>query len=289
MTGATVGDAAQDCGDADRIEHLGWRSGSVAPTSLVASLLTAAQRVDRVDLADLLARPDTRAIVVTQTCDLVSVRFDLEPHVEWLLAEPIPRKDKQNARLKSLRQLDVEAQDGQALRLHARHRLWTERRALAGIAPDAARSLSHRTSVGYVQRWLSRRYGRHPFPNALVERIDLNRDEGLKSLLKRLTEELHEIRIAATPPDAELINGQDYTLELLFIHREPQLSEEMYGAIDDFCDRLRGKPGLVLSDPAVQSAEQTRYSDLRGTSEWLLDDFTMGAAGEGAMGADPVR
>lgn len=254
-----------------QIKAGGWTTGSALPAGLADNRVAALPQA-----IEALQHSGARVFVLSQECDVVAPSIHSEPYVECIVGMPIAPKQMAETTLRSLRLLDMTAQDGQAFRLQFNARLWLDRRALVGKSPIQEESFDS-NAVRRLKRWCSRRYGRAAFPDALVERLGFYKkgSEGRRAL-EALAETAQQVRVSVKPHNQELEQGQAYDLEVLVI-LSAQRTEAHADDVVSLEDYLRACEGINLKKFTAKTPKEFSGSDLMNTEEWHLDDLTLSA------------
>ena len=261
----------------EKLFELGWRGGSVLPPELHEPIRhhlhhTGGKAPEHID-------PDSWLIVVSQSCDVVARKEDIEPYVEVLWAHPHAGKPRtQFCDRRSTRRLDFRPNKDifpdTVLTVHAStDRFIVPRNALLAGHPDAHRTLSALAIKG-LHAWLALRYNRPAWPESFVSRIQPVKDRLLEAL-KFLKDDVAEVRIAILPNDQELDAATMYAVAVFFVvpaeHFEnfPKARRIVQEGYNKFVSVLQGCAGIAFNADlsGVFSGdeftwEQTQRSDL---------------------------
>lgn len=152
--------------DADAIERLGWRQGSVLGPNLAAEARSLAPTAVVCSESDWL-------IVTSHDCDVVNSTLDKEPFVEVLRAVVVPQEkpDKLAVWGRNPREMQFAADVGEGRSVVLRvkvHERWSVRREL--LVSEAPHRLLDAKTKRLVAEWLAKRYIRAAFPSAFDAR-----------------------------------------------------------------------------------------------------------------------
>lgn len=260
----------------ERIAANGWKTGSVFSEKLTERIARHLQRSGQPPRA---VGKNEWLIVVSQACDVVARKLSQEPYVEVLVAVERRRIDSPKAFLRSTRFLSFHAQPGgTVLEAHATDRFWIPRELLDGFSPDAKRSLSNRATQR-VCHWLSLRYTRVAWPDALVKRLPSLQE--MEVVFQNVANSLAELRVAITQIDEELSPGQPYRLTVFAVmdadefETNPESRAACTKAFHELLDRLRRCKDIEVSeDSDFLSGDKFSWQLLQMTHEWNLANLT---------------
>jgi hypothetical protein len=256
----------EDLDHADALNQAGWRQGSVF------------RDTGDLNLPFTLAA-DEVLIVATQSCTVVSPRFNVDPHIEVIAARPVAkynaRTDQATGKDARKYSLPVALDGSTAFECDINRRAFIPRRRFvtlapaATAAPDIARGLA---------AWLGRYYMRIALPDKFVERAKHRLWGLIKDALAApyngtpLHAQIEGIYII-WDPDAEIAGEAPYQAELLFLCRAEDASEELDRRLLDTLSPWENGAivdGLIIKHIA-QATATTFVSHLDGRarlSEW---------------------
>lgn len=165
-------------------------------------------------------------VVCTQSCSVVSYRFDADPHVEVAVAKQVKKFKSTAAEAmgKNFRRFHMPVVDGVgfgALDCDINRRFFIPRDRFLAMAPETQATPEGAKALG---GWLARYFSRVALPNELVKRA--RREGGLFEVVKTaldapyggepMSERVDAIYVKWVP-DTEIGDGQAYKLDLLFL------------------------------------------------------------------------
>lgn len=286
------GSATDDLPLGAKLFGAGWRQGVIfrSPALRLLGMDAAAPGSDEAQ-AQFTRRlkPNEACVLVTQDCDLVAEDSE-EPHVEALLCKPFKLGSQFLARIErnSARYFQVDPARG--LVAQAKYRLLLTKQALCGITPSPWPGSQERLAR-FVQ-WLARRYDRPALPDAMVKVFQWPVEQALAGLDANhptiglaLSRAIHEVRVNL--PASEV---PPFDLQLVFLTRSGELSEEELGAIDAAADAIWRNidPDLVHLQPPhrILSAEHMTLAEYLATRPLFLEYLSYD--GDDARGVPPV-
>jgi hypothetical protein len=223
-------------------------------------------------------------VVCTQSCTVVSPNLSRDPFVEIAEGRPVSYRAKSyQARGKDVTKfhLPVDGADFEALEININSRRFMKRELLIATQ-HAGFTVSNRARRDFAA-WIARYYSRIALPSELVRRLRTTILMKLEQFLAAKSgsppEARHE-QIANIwirfQPDTELTNGITYEVELLFICDEPEIAEKY----DRELLQLFGDQSLSIDNIefrfSVNSADETRLSDLNGWQRFTDWDYLSG-------------
>lgn len=234
---------------------------------------------------------DDLLVLISQDCDVVCHSYDIEPHVELMVARRLLPEARNGSLFhgKHPRRIQFTAPgpDGERLyeiNVHEKNRI--DRRELADRRPHEDVRIDPET-VRLLALWTARRYTRSAFPDTFnercrpaagrIERRLKARGELLTAVFLRLDsmEELPEgtdyhviLRATALPEDLEDVRREEEALRLL---------RDVEKALND-CD------GIEVVDAELVSEDEFTLTDVRQTLRWEYDYLSY-REGEGDQAA----
>ena len=175
--------------DYDRIYRNGWRQGSVFAVDDSRNLLAASAWRPQSDEIEL--PPETRLIVASHSCDVVSKR-GYELNIEVCPALPLPSTEKRGiyGYARDARRLRIPMLIGEhsiLFDLHAPMRFAIARSACEELKPDAVVVISEEDIDDYTF-WLAARVRRRVFPNTFDLRLDTANGKRIRKALQKVHE-----------------------------------------------------------------------------------------------------
>lgn len=255
--------------EAQRLLDTGWRQGSVFTANEVVGLPHG-------------CKPDDRLIVLTQSCTVVSPRWDVDPHIEVARVTPLAKFNPRSseAKGKNLRKLHVPLVDGEqgALAIDLNSRTFVDRRLFLEFEPDGTQP--HTTEARRIGGWISRYYSRIALPNALVVVLREGVLNALKAVLdtqiegQPLHERVSNIYIDWSPDDE---NGDPYEVSLLVLATDEAAAEFAGKQLTALIPASTSR--LTITHDAL-SAESAFVSDVEGRVRFTEYDYLSDLADE---------
>ena len=266
-----------DASIAQEIYRAGWRLGTIfIPNSSI-------------DLSFSFNPENEVLIIATQSCTVVSQRFQSDPLVEAIGVRKLVDYKKRcpEATGKNQRKLHLELSkksDGiQAIECDMNRRMFFDRKKLLDLTPNVDISIGN-AETKKLGGWIGRSYTRIALPDALVKNMKQQFLPLLESLLKRETDnppiytEIESIYIAWKNVEENDCNGEFFELDFLFICTSPnsadQLEKSLLDELDAFLQPL-GKNNVHIAHLHCGTKRDTFLAQLDGyerLSEW--DYFT---------------
>jgi hypothetical protein len=238
----------------DDVAQRGWKTGSVVPADMLAEcvehLTRPGEEPRQVAEADWL-------VVVSQTCDIVAQKLEVEPLVEVLHCRRHAGKPRKGLRdLQSTRHLDYrpnrETHQTVVLTAHATaDRYVVPRRLLAEFNPDPGRYLDA-AAARKVLAWYALRAGRPSWPGRFCDRVRSARDY-LEEVLDSLSDDIAEVRVAIAEKDQDLEPNEPYHVVVYFVVDQNVWDSDVEGrksinaAFTQFVSELRACDGIEVS------------------------------------------
>ncbi len=213
---------------------------------------------------------DTKLLIISHDCDLVSLSYELEPFLEFLVLRPQTAKAR-DGRLfnkKNPRRLQFEAEylgKSQLYEIDIHERYRVDRQLLEGGSPDVTIKIKA-SDVRMIAKWMGRRYDRPSFPTAFVNRLTTNVKNKLPKKMQKDGEDVLEV-LVGSENWGELAQGTPYKL-VLYVLMSPEACE----------NEQREKRGLsVLSDIRALLAQcdgiEVEDANLANAAEMTLNDY----------------
>lgn len=243
----------------------GWRQGKLVRLEDSHTVL---------ELVEYVITESSRLIVISQDCDLVHNSYKNEPFVELIVAEPIAVKcDKSLTHGKNPRKLHfslVNNGDLTSYQCLASSKISIPRVILESIVP-CEEVLIIPEELQILKRWLSSRYSRTAFPDALNDRINPVRQD-IEKILKSNGEKITAIYIFLDPWN-EIPEGYDYNIAiygamLVNDYSEEECLQSVTEAIEGIAVKLNECAGINVVDYSARSESDITLSDLRMLVQW---------------------
>jgi hypothetical protein len=188
-----------------------WRQGSIIGRNLISTVTDALPASSPIPEDSLL-------ILISQDCDIVHNRYDVEPFIEFLVATRIDASGKnkglQWGKHPRRFQFTVPQQGGDSLfEIDINDRYRAPRQILLAGLPEQRLDAKLTEAIG---RWVAKRYTRAAFPDEFNRRTAAARDS-LADLFKKQGDLILSIHIRVEPEDTELPEGEDYQILLYAI------------------------------------------------------------------------
>lgn len=203
-----------------KIRSNGWLQGSVS----------------RIDLAELLIEDgeliskESRAVVVSHSCDVTNCSLDKEPFCDVIIA--IPTDSPESQALKNPRRLDLEFHSPKTggsmwLRLEAQHRLSVPRHVFCDHQADDEWTLLPSDQM-VLADWMAARYNRPALPDSFPRQFLTNRsaEKKFRKKVKSINESVNGIYVSLSP-NGELNAGETYSATFLLLMKPEASAEEM--------------------------------------------------------------
>lgn len=255
--------------EAQRLLDAGWRQGSVFTSNDIVGVPHGFE-------------PGQRLIVLTQSCTIVSRRWDVDPHVEVATAVAVAKFNERSpeARGKNLRKLHVplggDAPDALAINLNSR--ALVDRRLFLKFEPDGNQpDASEGRRIG---GWIARYYSRVALPNALVGVLQAGALKALETALKTkfgegtVHDRISNIYINWSPDDE---SGGPYDVGLLLLATDEDAADFAGNLLFDLLPKPT--PRLTVTHDAL-SAESTYVADVEGRVRFTEFDYLSDLADE---------
>jgi hypothetical protein len=252
--------------DPSRIHTNGWCQGAVCHISKLAADDFGVPKTEA-------NRAGALAILISHDCDIVH-RGTNEPVVEWLVAVPIAKKDRNSFYFdgRNPRRLHFDHHD-LAYEIWARDRFTTPRKALEGLSAESDLALTTKLTR-LLTRWLSKRYIRPAFPDAFNTRLRVTQEE-IREALDDGHRLLHDLLIHVEPK-REVAAEQIYHVSILGImtgedFKKAEQRESCHAVLKQLETYLAQCANVVVEDCELQSADLTPISVLDYYDPWDFD------------------
>ncbi|MGA9564601.1 MAG: hypothetical protein WBS19_03670 [Candidatus Korobacteraceae bacterium] len=213
---------------------------------------------------------DTKLLIISHDCDLVSASYELEPFFEFLAMRPqtAEARDGRLFNKKNPRRLQFEAEHLGKLRLyevnvHERYRV--DRKVLESGSPDITIKIKE-SDVRMIAKWMGRRYDRPSLPTAFINRLTTNVKNKLPKKMQKDGEDVLDV-LVGSENWGELAPGTPYKI-VFYVLMGPEACE----------NEQREKRGLsVVSDMRALLAQcdgiEVEDANLANTAELTLNDY----------------
>lgn len=204
-------------------------------------------------------------VVVSQSCDVQSTRFDVEPFVEIHLARSVGEPNGNYTNGKNPRIIDLEdTLEGNAIcvRVQASDRLRCDRRRLLAIEPAA---ILRDTNIRTLANWTAKRYIRPALPDEFNRRFDAGREKSRKAA-KMYGHDIQDFYVAIDP-DAEISEAESYRVILIGsvtddVAADQARYERASKAVTQFALALHGN-GIEVVEHVTRSESLISLTDVR--------------------------
>lgn len=218
----------------------------------------------------------------SQDCDVVHVKYTVEPKVEIIRAVRRKKLDGNLVFAKSARKLQFElsSQDGiEPYELSIHERWSVDRRILEDADPDQDISLSEGQKK-QLSGWLAKRYRRDAFPDAFVNRLkEQPHSENLRNLFKDWGQWISGVYLVLDT-DEDLPPEQPYVAVawatvLLEDYEDEKTLERLNDEFQPLLEKALGAfTGIEVRDAMVVSEADFSLADIRRTRRMDLDDLS---------------
>lgn len=220
------------------------------------------------------------AVAISHDCDIANDDLDMEPVVEFILANVIEQavgnyKLGKNPRVLHL---DVKHEGKPAfLKLIASRRVAVRKDELAAVQPSGAYAVNS-SSIQVLQSWLAARYRRPALPNSLVDRLRAVFDYIEKNGKKNASGIL-SFRLSYEPGE-ELPPEEPYELWLSLVYIEDhaeygpmakQLADNLKAEFPRLVEKMKSYGCIDLRQCEAFSESEFSLKDMRGTIEYRLE------------------
>ena len=255
--------------DADqRIRAQHWRQGRLLS---VASHAVVAQQLNIAPLSD-----DDACIVISQSCDLLSPRWDEEPFAEIVIAKPLTGEPNYNRRYRrNPRWLHFQLRvRGERVFYEAWiwHRYRLPRPLFAELTPDAERQLADDDEQRLLVQWLAARYDRAALPDAFQRRLGAVKDK-FEDQLRKMAD-VSAVYISLNSHE-ELSDKQPYHLKIVLVMRvDDYANQKSKDKVDLHLLKLvelleKCAPDIkMVGEPVLRSEQEITLHDLRMLRRW---------------------
>lgn len=256
----------------DIIRDQGWRQGSIFGVEAHERLAEYAPRK--------LGRDDC-CIVITQSCDIVSDDFELEPIVEIILARKLDSPTDGNfTHARSARRLHLQVTVGKrelGYEALIRDRFNVPRPLLADFGPDTDRALP---DIDYndLIAWIVARYRRDAFPDAFNERVRVAIEQRIKPILKK-SPKIKALYLNLNTWD-ELSRATAYRADILITlnaedYEDVTVRQTVEKAAMNIEAALSGCEGIAVDEARVASEKDVSLDMLRYYGRWNFDYLSL--------------
>lgn len=250
-----------------------WRQGSIISRDLIQGA------TDAICLPRSIPA-DSLFILISQDCDIVYKRYDIEPFIEFLVAtrtEAIGKnKGLQWGKHPRRFQFSITRQDnGTLFEIDINDRYRAPRQILLSKLPEQRLD---RTLTEAIGRWVAKRYTRAAFPDEFNRRTDAARDS-LADLFKKRGDLILSIHIRIEPEDIELPETENYRIMLYVIcerqtWEDPSSRSAATKLVEQIGIKLRACDGILVDESVLVPEHRFTLEDLRQTDRWDYDYLT---------------
>lgn len=228
--------------------------------------------------------PDTAlAVAISHDCDIANDDLDMEPVVEFVLANVIEQATGNYKLGKNPRVLHLDVKhEGKPifLKLIASRRVTVRKDELAAVQPSRAYAVNS-SSIQVLQSWLAARYRRHALPNSLVDRLGTVFDY-IEKKGKKNASGILSFRLSYEPED-ELPPAEPYELWLSIVYIEDQaeyepmakqLADNLKKEFPHLIEKMRDYGCVDLRQCKAFSEFEFSLGDMRKTVEYHLEHLS---------------
>jgi hypothetical protein len=250
-----------------------WRQGSIIGRDLI----------QRATDALPVSRPipeDSLFILISQDCDIVHKRYDVEPFVEFLVATRIEATGKnkglQWGKHPRRFQFSITQRGSESLlEIDINDRYRAPRQILLSGLPEQRLDATLTEAIG---RWVAKRYTRAAFPDEFNRRTDAARDS-LADLFKKQGDLILSIHIRIEPEDTELPDAEDYRISLYVICErqtwdDPPSRSAAIKLVEQIRVKLANCEGILVDESVLVPEHRFSLENLRETARWDYDYLT---------------
>jgi hypothetical protein len=244
-----------------------WRQGTVLPHNLLPD-----------GVLPLSVTSDAKLVIISHDCDLVNPSYDLEPYLEFLVARPRTKDDRDGRMFngKNPRRLQFFAEEkGEPclyeIEVHEKYR--ADRRILETGQRDTSVKIRE-GDVHLIANWGARRYNRPSLPTAFMDRVSAQ----TKRISKKLEKDGEDITCLylAFNSFEELPAEKPYRIILRVIVPDYLLEddsrEKRANSVVSELQRLLAQcDGVELEDAKLVGESEITLNDLRSLIRWDTD------------------
>lgn len=258
-----------------------WRQGSIIGCKLISTATGALPA----------SRPipeDSLLILISQDCDIVHKRYEVEPFIEFLVANRTEATGKNRGlewgKHPRRFQFSILQQGRDSLfEIDINDRYRVPRQILLAGLPE--RQLDARLTEA-IGRWVAKRYTRAAFPDEFNRRTDAARDK-LADLFKKQGDLILSIYIRIEPEDTELVD-EDYRIMLYAICQREDWEEAKSRAaatklVEQIGIKLAECEGILVDECVLVPEHRFSLEDLRETDRWDYDYLTYRGGSTGTV------
>ncbi|CAM2159420.1 conserved protein of unknown function (plasmid) [Pararobbsia alpina] len=266
------------------LNDTGWRQGAIADDRARIAVVHVLQRHGCHELAESLGLGTSCAVLISQTCDVVSLVDESEPFVEFAVATIQDGKpDPADTFLKSFRKFAVPLMNVQQhLLLRPWDRVQVPRGALVGTRPSQDLTLDWRSCQDLMD-WLATRYTRSALPDEFNRRLKVaGAEEAIRKTLARAPR-VTEIYLLLRPRSIEIANlDESYSIDVVLLcERDVYLDQGARLAIQTVVDEIEGifvnVGGLEIEGVKLRGEHEFSRHEMREYDRWQMDDVSYAA------------
>lgn len=259
-----------------QLEKAGWRQGSIAQEKNVSSLLDG-----KAGITEQLGN-ELILVVASQSCDIAYDNIKDDPFVEFSVGRVIDSQEGNFTFNKNPRILHTELLcktenadlcESIFIELRASDKIQISKQQLGGFFPDQKKFLANNRLDSYVH-WLAARYTRPALPTTFNDQIrKADPKNKLKSKAKSIDSLLSGIYVEIIP-DAELSDGQSYTVNLLGL-----VAADFTGDIEK-AEKVIGEYAGVMQTAgmdvftSIQREDQVSIATIKRFKRFYYDDLS---------------
>ncbi|MFP4733217.1 hypothetical protein [Pasteurella multocida] len=262
------------------LEEKGWGQGNFIAPDDVNTLRSKFPDLIRVE-------DDVYLIVASQSCD-VCARIEHEPYIEFSFAKKIDKPNGNYMHNKNPRRLHITANhfvDGIVNDLHlelfANDKISIKKDDISSIKliePDVTLKLSN-TAIQQYANWLAARYNRAALPTTFEF---LFNEQWKKSKREKDSEKYSEYILGIyvdINPDKEIIDGEKYSVQLLFLisptaeHKE-NVMQSIKELANKYSDNLKAANMDVVGDVLIKTKNQVSLATFANFKRFNLDSLS---------------
>lgn len=225
-------------------------------------------------------------MVVSHDCDLASDNLTIEPHVEVVVGRFVEAVNGTYTWGKSPRTLHLAIERRGApvaVELVATSKRLVPKRSLAQFVPDAEFVID-RKGIGVLRGWLSARYNRTAFPNALVDRLKVAKfDVKLAKILEPQGDLISFVYFdIGNETTVERQKDDPYELSIVLVYPpgdDPDATAEAADRVADAIEtaafeRLKVVADITFKRCFAMSEDDLPISQARVLMQWRLEHMT---------------
>lgn len=237
------------------------RQGNLIPATLTLELLKKSSFKPVSELSE-----EESLFVLSQDCDIVHLRVDEEPYIEFLLCHKIEKQDGNLLNGKNPRRLHL-IESGSIYEFYIINRVMIQKSELDNFNFESLESFNE-DNIRIIKKWVARRYTRSAFPDNFNRRL-FSSNKYKKIASKQISEQISHVFFEVE--DTELPDNQNYNLNVLIVSDAKGQDKD---DIEDAYYEAFSVTGIELNIRIV-TEDQVPLSMLRKYKRWEKDSYSL--------------